>query len=76
MNKIEVTKAETKIWMNWNSLMILDQLKLIWHQFRDEEFFIRFPKSLRSLKSKFGAKSYAQNTRTGPYEQCQSGPDE
>jgi hypothetical protein len=37
-------------------------LKLIWHQLWDVENFISFPKSIRSSKSKFGAKSYGQNT--------------
>ena len=48
-------------WMNWNCLMILDLLKLTWHQLKAIELFIIFPKSPRSPKSKFRAKSYAQN---------------
>ena len=37
-------------------------LKLIWLQLWDVENFISFPKSTRSSKSEFGAKSYGQNT--------------
>jgi hypothetical protein len=36
--------------------------KMIWLQLWDVVDFISFPKSLRSLKSKFGAKSYGHNT--------------
>jgi hypothetical protein len=35
---------------------------MIWLQLWDVEDFIRFPKSTRSSKSEFGAKSYGQNT--------------
>ena len=37
-------------------------LKLVWLQLWDVENFISFPKSTRSSKSEFGAKSYGQNT--------------
>jgi hypothetical protein len=37
-------------------------LKMIWLQLWNVVDFISFPKSIRSLKSKFGAKSYGQNT--------------
>jgi hypothetical protein len=37
-------------------------LKLVWLQLLDVENFISFPKSTRSLKSEFEAKSYGQNT--------------
>jgi hypothetical protein len=37
-------------------------LKMIWIQLWDEEDFISFPKSTRSSKSEFEAKSYGQNT--------------
>jgi hypothetical protein len=37
-------------------------LKLIWLQLWDVENFIRFPKSTRSSKLEFRAKSYGQNT--------------
>ena len=40
-------------------------LKLIWLQLWDVENFISFPKSTRSSKSEFGAKSYGQNTTSG-----------
>jgi hypothetical protein len=36
-------------------------LKLVWLQLWDVENFISFPKSIRSSKSEFGAKSYGQN---------------
>jgi hypothetical protein len=39
-------------------------LKLTWIQHSDIDNFISFPKSPRSSKSEFGAKSYAQNTRS------------
>jgi hypothetical protein len=60
-NKIEDTKAETKMWKNWNCLMILHLLKLTRHQLK--AVFISFPKSPRSSKSEFGAKYYAENTK-------------
>jgi hypothetical protein len=37
-------------------------LKLVWLQLWDVENFISFPKSTRSSKSEFVAKSYSQNT--------------
>jgi hypothetical protein len=37
-------------------------LKLVWIQLWDVENFISFPKSTKSSKSEFGAKSYGQNT--------------
>jgi hypothetical protein len=37
-------------------------LKLVWLQLLDVENFISFPKSTRTSKSEFGAKSYGQNT--------------
>jgi hypothetical protein len=37
-------------------------LKLMWLQLWDVENFISFPKSTRSSKSEFGAKSYGKNT--------------
>jgi hypothetical protein len=40
-------------------------LKLIWLQLWDVDNFISFPKSTRSSKSEFGAKSYDQNTTSG-----------
>jgi hypothetical protein len=40
-------------------------LKLIWLQLWDIYNFISFPKSTRSSKSEFGAKSYGQNTTSG-----------
>jgi hypothetical protein len=63
MNKIEDTKAETKMWINWNCLMILHLLKLTQHQLKVVELFISFLKSPRSSKSEFGAKYYAENTK-------------
>jgi hypothetical protein len=39
-----------------------DLLKRIWLQLWDVENFISFPKSTRSSKSEYGAKSYGQNT--------------
>jgi hypothetical protein len=40
-------------------------LKPVWLQLWDVENFISFPKSTRSSKSQFGAKSYGQNTTSG-----------
>jgi hypothetical protein len=37
-------------------------LKLVWLQLWDVENLISFPKSTRSSKLEFGAKSYGQNT--------------
>ena len=39
-------------------------LKLVWLQLWDVDNFISFPKSSRSSKSEFGAKSYAHNTKS------------
>jgi hypothetical protein len=41
-------------------------LKLVWLQLWDVDNFISFPKSTRSSKSEFGAKSYGQITTSEP----------
>jgi hypothetical protein len=48
-------------------------LKMIWLQIWDIEDFISFTKSRRSQKSKFGAKSYGQNTTSDPVIHVLSG---
>jgi len=44
--------------------MILDLLKFTWHQLKVVELFISFLKNPSLSKSEFGAKCYAQNTKT------------
>jgi hypothetical protein len=44
---------------------VLNLVKLIWLQLWDVDNFISFPKSTRSSKSEFGAKSYGQNKTSG-----------
>jgi hypothetical protein len=41
---------------------VLNLLNMVWLQLLEVENFISFPKSTRSSKSEFGAKSYGQNT--------------
>jgi hypothetical protein len=46
---------------------------MIWLQPLDVEDFIGFPKSIRSSKSEFGAKSYGQNTTSNHVQRGLSG---
>ena len=63
-NKSELDKVERKGWLNWKCFTKSNLLKLTWLQLWDVDNFISFPKSLRSSKSEFGAKSYALNTKS------------
>jgi tRNA nucleotidyltransferase (CCA-adding enzyme) len=63
-NKSELDKVERKSWLNWKCFTKSNLLKLAWLQHWDVDNFISFPKSPRSSKSEFGAKSYAHNTKS------------
>jgi hypothetical protein len=63
-NKSELDKVERKGWLNWKCFIKSNLLKLTWLQLWDVDIFISFPKSPRSSKSEFGAKSYAHNTKS------------
>jgi hypothetical protein len=63
-NKSELDKVERKGWLNWKCFTKSNLLKLTCLQLWDVDNFISFPKSPRSSKSEFGAKSYAHNTKS------------
>jgi hypothetical protein len=59
---VEITEAKTKEWLKLEVSHDFDLLKLAWIQLWDVDDFTGFPKSSKSSKSEFGAKSYAHNT--------------
>jgi hypothetical protein len=59
---VEITEAKTKEWLKLEVSHDFDLLKLAWIQLWDVDNFTGFPKSSKSSKSEFGAKSYAHNT--------------
>jgi hypothetical protein len=63
-NKSELDKVERKGWLNWKCFTKSNLLKLARLQLWDVDKFISFPKSPRSSKSEFRAKSYAHNTKS------------
>jgi hypothetical protein len=71
-NKSEVDKVERKGWLNWKCFTKSNLLKVTWLQLWDVDNFISFPKSQRSSKLEFRAKSYAHNMKSELLKKCSS----
>jgi hypothetical protein len=72
---VEITEAKTKEWLKLEVFHDFDLLKLAWIQLWDVDNFTGFPKSSKSSKSEFGAKSYAHNTNLGLWKKTAAAQD-